>query len=281
MEDITAITISNYLEWVKSCHDVEYGPDNEFTCYQEHVYFRGQASTSWDLVPSLFRDEGRIHDEHKMLQMAGNMAWTELSDCRSDLEKLIKLQHYGLHTRLLDVTYNPLIALYFACQNVTKNEDDNNGIVYCGYKDVADTKIAEVIAKYIFNYDTININQKELNNLCKEKSVNECLLEDIHLLDPPLNNVRISKQNGAFIIAPLLSRKAIQPFQNAGNAYIRNELKTAFTGKCVIPQDNKTAILKELDYMGFNKASIFLDISSKLEYINETEDRDWPTLDLS
>ena len=44
----------------------------------------------------------------------------------SDLEILAKLQHFGAATGLLDFTYNPLIALWFACQN-----KECTGKVFC------------------------------------------------------------------------------------------------------------------------------------------------------
>ena len=40
----------------------------------------------------------------------------DFSECKSALDYLVQMQHYGLPTRLLDVTTNPLVALYFACQ---------------------------------------------------------------------------------------------------------------------------------------------------------------------
>ncbi len=41
----------------------------------------------------------------------------DFEKCHTHLEKLVKMQHYGLPTRLLDITRNPLVALYFACES--------------------------------------------------------------------------------------------------------------------------------------------------------------------
>lgn len=43
-------------------------------------------------------------------------------------DSLVKMQHFGMPTRLLDTTTNPLVALYFACES--DKQLDKDGAVY-------------------------------------------------------------------------------------------------------------------------------------------------------
>jgi hypothetical protein len=48
----------------------------------------------------------------------------------SYIENLKEMQHYGLPTRMLDITSNPLVALYFCCAGTTEKNVDGEIIVY-------------------------------------------------------------------------------------------------------------------------------------------------------
>lgn len=57
----------------------------------------------------------------------------------TNIEKLTYMQHYGCLTRLLDITTNPLVALYFACVG----EDDSDGAIYVFAVNKQDVRYAD------------------------------------------------------------------------------------------------------------------------------------------
>lgn len=105
---------------------------------QLHValYFRGEFSDDWQLRPSVmrpsdsYREGGLRKAEHEMLTELMARQPEDFHNTRSAFAQLVLARHHGLPTRLLDVTRNPLVALYSACEDVEKgmpNEQQKNG----------------------------------------------------------------------------------------------------------------------------------------------------------
>lgn len=89
-------------------------PKNSVVCY------RGHGSVDYTLTPSIFRKQATKENEHVLLRELIAAHPEDFNGDTSALEKLDRMQHYSLPTRLLDVTFNPLVALYFSCETVKK-----------------------------------------------------------------------------------------------------------------------------------------------------------------
>ena len=94
-------------------------------------FFRGVSSkiTANENVPKVYR----YYIEHEDVIINDTIVnrFEYFSNCKTAIEKLEMLQHYGIPTRLLDITKNQLVALYFACQKSCKeNDDDGKVIIY-------------------------------------------------------------------------------------------------------------------------------------------------------
>lgn len=245
-------SLREYLDWVEQR-------------YKRNAYYRGHADINWHLTPSVFRSSYQgLVSECRMLKQASLFAWCELAKYHTYLEKLIFLQHYGLPTRLLDVTFNPLVALYMACCS----EENKDGVVYIGYRyEQENFRIAEITIEYLFNNSYI-MTKDDLQKFAK---VYNLPMEDFCkplFIYPPLNSPRIERQQGAFIMAPYAKNTNGIPFENNDSFDSMNFFES---NKAVIPKSSKKSLLRHLSILGINGASLFQDFTNKLTCITQEE----------
>ena len=90
----------------------------------ERVIYRGQPDASWNLKPSIGRHytgkwEVVADRERQALKEFKRRSVPYVREKpTSDIEWLCLMQHHGCSTRLLDFTSNPLIALFFASEQL-------------------------------------------------------------------------------------------------------------------------------------------------------------------
>lgn len=265
------------------------------TSNASYWFFRGQSSSNWSMRPNIFRKDVLL-DEFESIESALRQRPYDFRECGTDFEILTKLQHYGLGTRLLDVTLNPLVALYFATK---PHEDIEYGKDGRGKRVKRDGKI---VYKYSYGHkiDELNVrigcalpflrfdDHYTLEQLCcelKSKGViteaeyislsNNSYVEFIKAIQAnsfvvfSYSNERLMSQSGAFIIPSAIN---ITPeYNNIGNSLVRKaycELDREFEGHCfIVPHDKKEEIRDELDFLNINEATLFPELEHQLTYL--------------
>ncbi len=245
------------------------------------VFYRGHSNkVKYKLEPSLFRkdDDGNylyLESEHILYKelMVSNSA--DFQSDENTLDTLVRMQHYSLPTRLLDITSNPLIALYFACKSAY--DEDGEVIIFSMARSEVkyfDSDVASCIANLArlpkVEKDNINFDEGDFNGqlsikrlvhfIREEKSYFEMNiipddLRKIICVKGKKNNARISSQSGAFILYGLDA--------------VMNEEGTPEITVTRITVTNKLSILKELDILNINESTVFPYIENSAKYVAE------------
>ncbi len=137
--------------------------------------FRGQAELSWDLIPKAFRKpHNGINDENKFKSFKRRaIGYIDKNYNLNDWDWLAIAQHHGLATRLLDWSFNPLVAAYFA----VKENCNKDAVIYAYY------------------------NTKNVVNITKKQS--PFYVDKIMKVKPVGISKRIIQQSGIFTIHTL------------------------------------------------------------------------------
>lgn len=274
---------------------------NERDHYKREYFFRGHANINWKPIPSIYRKEKWIKNEELMIKDLISRCPNDFQDHKYTFQSLVKMQHYSLPTRLLDITTNSLVALYFSCQsekitneNGVEIECDGEVIVFCAFKnsikyhDSDTVSVISNIAKRPEDFDlseapksekeikAFNATQKIqllLHEIRHEKphfesEIQRGDLESVVFVRPLLDNPRIIKQEGAFILFGINNKKT-NPAKISEFYFPQVKRPELF-----IPADKKENILNELEVLGISNSTIFPDIDNvakfiKSKYLNE------------
>lgn len=177
-EQINFITVKSVVEYL-SCIDSIMRSKNQ----SKTLFFRGHASYNWELLPSIYRINNG-HNESDIFHEVLSRCPGYFKDCKSNLEILTIMQHYFCPTRLLDITTNPLVALFFACQKdeVLQDDEQQNGEVIIFDINTKDIKTYDSdTAAMIAAFSTLKYTaQKKLYKalIMRKKETETCVYDD-------------------------------------------------------------------------------------------------------
>jgi len=249
--------------------------------------FRGQRDSSWPNVAGIFRPDLKelLKNEKRAVRDLISVHPHEFASDDSMFDKLVRMQHFGLPTRLLDVSLNALVALYFATDPGPDSGKSSDGMVTA-------FAIPRGREKY-YDSDSVSCLANLANMTSEEKDeiyrLREALKGDIS----SVGNIKKFNENGVikrlhqfirsekpyflpiidpidlfkpYYVHPKMSNRRILAQSGAFILYGINPPKKMFfpdtidETQFIVLQSEKRRIRKALEELGINESTLFPEI---------------------
>lgn len=266
------MAISNLEAFVSAIKRLSPQPD-------EVLIYRGHSDRGYRIWPSVLRNDRYMSAESSILRELVASHPNEFSSDHSTLEQLARVQHYSLPTRLLDVSWNPLVGLFFAT-NESPGVDGEVIVFRVNKQSVKfyDSDTASCIA----NLAHLSLNEKKNidygvpgKTFNEQPAVDRLLqfirvekpyfrpdivpshLKSVIAVKPKLSNRRLLAQSGAFLLFGLVD--SLDVSSAAGIKFERIQIEGS----------HKTVLQAELDRLAINNATMFPEIEKAALYIRD------------
>ena len=208
---------------------------------RELALFRGQ-DVDKPLLPKIARDNpsrDSTSEERQMLRDLRRIGCAYLPDTQeNDWDMLARAQHFGMATRLLDWTSNPLTALWFAAKDLKPKA---SGFVY-------------------------SYSPTKAHVLADERGESPFTTGRTSVFRPTWNNPRVTAQCGWF---------TVHRYSKNLNRFVPLEMNNLIKTHIEIweiPGDDKECIIEDLDQLGVNYQTIFPDLEGVCRHLNWIHD---------
>ncbi|WP_025683050.1 FRG domain-containing protein [Paenibacillus maysiensis] len=194
------LKVENLIDYIKIIDTINETSD---------FVFRGQKDIAWNLQASIFRNNYNDHKEYEIYREIRKNRFEDLT--RSTfLDNLIHMQHYGIPTRLLDWSRNPLISLFFAC-----SDEKNDGKVFA-YRPKLIYQFYDKQYEILSNYLKEDFNRTQLNTDSVKflASIGRGAQSEVIFIESTIENERLKAQKGLFSIQIDIKSNYIDPIKD-------------------------------------------------------------------
>lgn len=296
MSNETKVEVEDVASYIKYINGLSPTINGDAKTYESTFVFRGQGSTKFDLVPSIGRDSywrkpgsntispitGSLTHEAEIIETACRILPNVFKRDLLPIDLLACLQHYGVPTRLLDVTSNALAALYFACGN-----PDDVGEVFIFRRPGGDKReypICQAIAdswhlfmnsKILSRFASLAISrpyfdyQRDLvlsiypEPTDQAKWFKECCEDTLFVYGTRYLD-RQAAQSGQYILFPndIREKDPCLSFDDLISPLPKDS--PVIAGRCIVPSEKKKSLLIELGNLGVTESTLFPDSIEKI-----------------